>query len=96
MKYPPLKWGPAQQKAFEELKDVCCKTHIFSFAGYTQPFTLYTDASRVGLGSVLSQDQNGVRTVIAFTHWDISKTERNYPAHKLELLALKWAVTEIS
>ena len=65
--YPPLKWGPAQQKTFEELKDVCCKTPILGFADYTQPFILHTDASRDGLGAVLSQDQNGVRRVIAFT-----------------------------
>ena len=94
VKYPPLKWGPAQQKAFEELKDVCCQTPILGFADYTQPFVLHTDASGDGLGAVLSQDQNGVRRVIAFASRGISKTERNYPAHKLEFLALRWAVTE--
>ena len=32
--------------------------------------------------------------VIAFVSQSLSKAERNYPVHKLEFLALKWAVTE--
>ena len=94
VKYPPLKWGLAQQKAFENLKEVCCQTPILGFADYSKPFILHTDASGDGLGAVLSQEQNGERRVIAFASRGISKTERNYPAHKLEFLALKWSVTE--
>ena len=87
VKYPPLKWGSAQQKAFEELKDVCCKTPILGFADYTQPFILHTDAS--GHGLRLSQEQGGVRRVIAFASRDISRTKRNYPAHKLEFFGFE-------
>lgn len=31
---------------------------------------------------------------IAFASRDLSLSERRYPVHKLEFLALKWAVTE--
>ena len=71
-----------------------CKTPILGFADYTQPFILHTDASGDGLGAMLSQEQEGVRRVIDFASHGISKTKRNYPAHKLEFLVLKWAVTE--
>ena len=36
----------------------------------------------------------GPERVIAFASRTLSKSERNYDAHKLEFLALKWAVTE--
>ena len=32
--------------------------------------------------------------MIAYASWTLSKSERNYDAHKLEFLALKWPVAE--
>ena len=32
--------------------------------------------------------------MMAYASWTLSKSERNYDAHKLEFLALKWSVTE--
>ena len=47
------------------------------------------------MGGVLYQaDDKGVLKVIAYASRSLSQTERNYPAHKLEFLALKWAVTD--
>ena len=53
------------------------------------------DASEKGLGAVLYQLQdNGTFRVIAYASRTLSKSERNYDAHKLEFLALKWSVTQ--
>ena len=58
--------------------------------------TLYieTFSKSKGLQAVLYQVQNGIRGVIAYASRIVSKTEMNYPVHKLEFLALKWAITD--
>lgn len=56
---------------------------MLAFANPQLPYVLHVDASREGLGGVLYQDQGEGLRPVAFV--------RN-PAHKLEFLALKWAV----
>ena len=68
---------------------------ILADANYMKPFKLHTDASENGLGAVLYQKQDdGTDCVIAYAIGTLSKSERNYDAHKLEFLALKWSVME--
>ena len=55
---------------------------------------MHTDSSSEGLGAVLYQRQEGKLRVIAYASRSVSQTESNYPAHKLEFIALKWAVCE--
>ena len=93
-KHTPVDWGEEEQKAFDTLKTLCCQAPILAYPNYKLPFILHTDSSLEGLGAVLYQIQNGVRRVIAYASRSVSKTEMNYPVHKLEFLALKWAVTD--
>ena len=44
-------------KDFEALKQACMTAPILVFTDYTKPFLLDTDASKDGLGAVLSQKQ---------------------------------------
>lgn len=70
---------------------------MLAYADFTLPFRLYTDASNQGLGAVLAQVQDGVEHVVAYASCSLHPTERNdpnYSSFKLELLALKWAITE--
>ena len=61
-------------------------------------FILETDASLSVLGTFLSQQgKDGQIHVIAYASHSLHPSERsmcNYSSVKLELLALKWAVTE--
>ena len=45
-------------------------------------------------GVLYQADDKGTLRVIAYASRSLSQTERNFPAHKLEFLALKWAVTD--
>ena len=44
-------------KAFDALKQTCMSAHNLAFADYTKEFALETDASKEGLGALLSQKQ---------------------------------------
>ena len=89
-----IEWTDAAVTAFELLKAMCVSTPILAYPDYQLPFTLHTDSSTDGLGAVLYQKQDGKLRVIAYASRSVSKAESNYPAHKLEFLALKWAVCE--
>ena len=89
-----IEWTDAANTAFEHLKTMCVSTPILAYPDYQLPFTLHTDSSTDGLGAVLYQKQDGKMRVIAYASRSVSKAESNYPTHKLEFLALKWAVCE--
>ena len=44
-------------KAFDALKQACMSTPVLAFPDYTKKFLLETNASKKGLGAVLSQKQ---------------------------------------
>ena len=90
----PWQWGPLQQNAFDALKEKLSTPPVLAYADFKLPFLLHTDASVDGLGAVLYQVQDGIERVIAYASRGLRNSERNYPAHKLEFLCLKWAVTE--
>ena len=65
---------------------------------FDREFVLEVDASLKGLGACLSQvDDKGKLRPVAYASRGLRGPERNYPdfsSFKLELLALKWAVSE--
>ena len=82
-------------KAFEALKQACIQSPVLAFTDYTKDFLLETDASKEGLGTVLSQKQeDGWFHLVAYGSRALTTHEKNYHSMKLEFLALKWAVTE--
>ncbi|KAJ8339479.1 hypothetical protein SKAU_G00362650 [Synaphobranchus kaupii] len=88
------RWTSACQMAFDTIVEKLTTAPILGFADPKLPYILHTDASTSGLGAALYQEQQGQKRVVAFASRGLSKCETRYPAHKLEFLALKWAVTE--
>ena len=87
--------SPEALEAFDRLKAVCLQAPILAFLDFDKPFLLETDASRRGLGAVLSQKQaDGRYHCIAYASRVMNETEQRYHSNKQEFLALKWAVTE--
>ena len=60
-KSEPMKLSPEPLEAFNILKEKCMNAPVLSFPDFKKPFLLETDASRKGLGAVLSQKQDDDR-----------------------------------
>ncbi|XP_023190648.1 uncharacterized protein LOC111608786 [Xiphophorus maculatus] len=88
------RWTLECTEAFRKI--IQCLTHapVLAFADPTKPYILHVDASLDGLGAVLNQEHSDGLRPVAFASRKLSQSERNYPVHQLEFLALKWAVVD--
>ena len=94
-----FKWTTKHQDAFDALKEALSTAPVLGYPDFSREFILETDASLNGLGTILSQQgKDGQIHVIAYASCSLCPSKRsmhNYSSAKLELVALKWAVTEI-
>uniref|UniRef100_A0A3B1JAQ3 Gypsy retrotransposon integrase-like protein 1 n=1 Tax=Astyanax mexicanus TaxID=7994 RepID=A0A3B1JAQ3_ASTMX len=95
-KLNPTDWTPEHQQAFDRLKESLVNTAVLAHPDFTRPFLLSTDASQDGISAVLSQIQDGGTRArpIAFASKSLSRSQKNYPAHRLVFLALKWSICD--
>lgn len=85
-------WSPQCQAAFEKLKATLLSVPIMAYADSSEPFNLYTDASLEGPGAAGGGER--VAAYASCSLYPAKKNDQNHSSFKLELLALKWAVTE--
>ena len=79
----------------EALKRKIQSLPILVFPDFNKPFLPETDASKEGLGAMLSQKQgDGCYHPVTFGSHSLNPSEENYHSSKLEFLALKWSITE--
>lgn len=92
----PEDWTSECQESLDKLKYVLSHAITLAHPNFEKPFLLATDASFDGLGAVLSQVPDGESKPrpIAYASKSLSKAQARYPAHRLELYALKWAVCD--
>ena len=83
-----FQWSEECEKSFLELKERLITAPILTVPSGSGGFTVYYDASRIGLGCVLMQNGN----VIAYASRKLKKHEQNYPTHDLEMVAVVFAL----
>ncbi|CAI5484601.1 unnamed protein product [Closterium sp. Yama58-4] len=81
-------WGPAQQQAFEQMKQSLTSSPTLSYPDPTRPYVVVTDASDQAIGAVLLQDQGRGLQPIAYESRKLRGAELNYPIHDKEALAI--------
>jgi len=83
----------ARNQAFQELKKRISSLPILRLPDVSQPFILQTDASHLGVGAVLLQeDTAGEKRPIAFASRNLLPRESRYSAIERECLAITWGV----
>jgi hypothetical protein len=94
----PFPSTPETHEAFNKLKTAIASAPVLIHPDFTKPFTLYTDASRLGLGAALYQisAQDNKEHPILFISRSLKPAEKNYTATELECLALVWALRKLS
>ena len=83
-----FQWSEAAEASFLKLKDLLTSTPILALPKEGVGFTVFCDASGVGLGVVLMQEGK----VIANTFRQLNPPEKNYPTHDWELCAVVFAL----
>ncbi len=79
-----FEWTLKHEKAFKEIKQIITKEVMLSYPDFNKPFEIYTDASQVQLGSVISQENRP----IAFYSRKLSPAQTRYTTIEKELLAI--------
>ncbi len=77
-------WGIEQQEAFKSIKRKLAQQILLHYPDPSKPFEVYTDASKLQLGLVITQGG----APIAFFSKMLSTPQQSYPVIKLELLSI--------
>ena len=93
-----FEWTLEHVQTFDVLKEAIVTALVLGYSYFNREFMLETNASLQGLGAMLSkQDESAKICVIAYMSHSSNSSKRSmchYSSVKLELLLLKWVVTE--
>ncbi|CAB0034242.1 unnamed protein product [Trichogramma brassicae] len=93
LKRRTLKWTAEAQQAFEETKHQFKGPLHLSRPSSEKNFVLQIDASALGMGAVLYQEnKDGHCNIIAYASAKFSETERRYHCNEQECFTIIWAI----
>ena len=85
-------WSKKAEEAVDELKKLLTKAPILGYPDVNRAFKVYTDASNVGLGYILTQvGADNVERVIHYGSKKLNDTETRYAVTEKECLAVNRA-----
>ena len=85
-----FEFGEEQKNAFNELKRRLSSAETLGYFDKDAKTLIIADASPVGLGAILIQEQQGRKRVISYASKSLSAVERRYSQTEKEALAVVW------
>ena len=93
--YRKFKWNDKCQDAFDRLKAILKSAPVLLAPDFDKCFKLAVDASDVGIGAVLLQeDNNGIDHPVCYFSKKFNKHQKNYSTIEKECLALILAIQQ--
>ena len=89
-----VKWEESQEKAFRTLKARLASAPILHLPDHSRSYILRTDASDVGIGAVLMQEDGDILFPICYASRKLLQRERAYAVIERGCLALIWAISK--
>ncbi len=89
-KKKPWRWDLIHQQAFDNVKAAIATETVLAYPDFLKPFEIYTDASSMQLGAVITQDNRP----IAFFSEKLSEMQQKYSVTEIELLAIAETLKE--
>jgi hypothetical protein len=83
-KKKPWRWESIHQQVFDNIKATIAKDVVLAYLDFIKPFKIYTNASTMQLGAVITQ---GNRPIVFFSR-KLSKVQSKYSDTKIELQAI--------
>lgn len=88
-------WTTECDAAFKKIKEHLITAPILACPDFERTFTLQTDASNYGIGSVLTQQFEDGERVICYLSRSLTKQEQKYTVTEKECLAVIWSVEKL-
>ena len=86
-----FEWNKKQDDAFKVLCTALTTAPVLSYFDTENNSYIYVDASPVGLGAILVQEEGSKKSTVAYASRSLTEVEQRYSQTEREALAVIWA-----